>query len=246
MNWQTLGIFGIVVILFLTVAMPLLGIWDFRRFLRHLAEGRADARTSAYRWVLFMEWTLTLVIAGWWLADGRGLSDLGLVPAVDGWQWLAVGLGLAATVFMIGQMVVVLRKPSELERLREQVGEVAALGPHTEAEGRLFTLVCVTAGVCEEIIYRGVLLAVLAQAFGIWTAMVVSSVIFGLGHAYQGPAGIAKTSLIGLVMALLAVFSGSLFVPMVLHAVVDLTSGRLMAAANSQEAAPTGAVESTC
>ncbi len=53
---------------------------------------------------------------------------------------------------------------------------------------------------------------------------------FGLGHAYQGIAGIAKTGLIGLVLALLTVFSGSLFIAIVLHTVVDLTSGRIIPA----------------
>ena len=52
-----------------------------------------------------------------------------------------------------------------------------------------------------------------------------------MGHAYQGFSGIVKTTLVGLVMALLTVFSGSLLVAMVLHTVIDLTSGRMMGAA---------------
>jgi membrane protease YdiL (CAAX protease family) len=63
---------------------------------------------------------------------------------------------------------------------------------------------------------------------GTWPAVAITSVIFGLGHAYQGFSGIVKTGLVGLVLALLTVFSGSLFIAIVLHAVVDLTSGRLM------------------
>ena len=43
--------------------------------------------------------------------------------------------------------------------------------------------------------------------------------------------GMGKTSLAGVVMALLTVFTGSLFVPILLHTVVDLTSGRTMGAA---------------
>jgi membrane protease YdiL (CAAX protease family) len=56
-------------------------------------------------------------------------------------------------------------------------------------------------------------------------------VIFGLGHAYQGWEGMGKTALVGLVLGLLAWFSGSLFVGMILHAVLDLTSGRILQAA---------------
>ena len=66
---------------------------------------------------------------------------------------------------------------------------------------------------------------------GLWPAVVVSSIIFGLGHAYQGKVGILKTGAVGLVMALLVVFSGSLWIAILVHAVVDITSGRIMSAA---------------
>ena len=246
MSTQGFDTYGLVLILVLALAMPLMGIWDFRRLVCWIEEGRADARTRSYRWILAMEWTLTLVFAGWWLAAGRGLEALRLVPAAEGWQWLAVGLGMVATVFFIGQMVVVLRKPDELRKMSRQAGEIASLGPQTDGEIRLFAAVSITAGVCEEIVYRGALLAVLVPVVGTWPAVALSSVIFGLGHAYQGAVGIAKTTAVGFVMALLAVFTGSLFVPIVLHAVIDLTSGRLLAEANQLEPAGEGAPGPTC
>ncbi len=105
------------------------------------------------------------------------------------------------------------------------------MAPQSANEMRLFAAVAVTAGVCEEILYRGVLLAVLTPLVGTWPAVALSTAVFGLGHTYQGVAGIGKTALVGRVMAMLTVFSGSLFVAILLHAVVDLTSGRTMAAA---------------
>jgi membrane protease YdiL (CAAX protease family) len=56
-------------------------------------------------------------------------------------------------------------------------------------------------------------------------------VIFGLGHAYQGATGIVKTGVIGLVMALLTVLSGSLWPAILFHATMDITSGRMLHAA---------------
>ena len=102
------------------------------------------------------------------------------------------------------------------------------LAPQTPTENRLFDMVSITAGVCEEILYRGLLLATLVSLVGTWPAVAITSLIFGLGHASQGISGIVKTGLIGLVLALLTVSSGSLFIAIALHAVVDLTSGRIM------------------
>jgi membrane protease YdiL (CAAX protease family) len=231
MTIGTLDSFALILLFVLTVFFPLLGIWDFRRLLRWIQEGRADARIKSYRWILVMEWGLTLALLGWWLAAGRDVLSLGLLPAAAGWQWLTIGAGLAGVVFLTWQMVAVMRSPAKLKELRENMGELAGMAPTTDAEHGHFRMVAITAGICEEIIYRGLLLTVLTAAVGLWPAVALSSVIFGLGHAYQGWSGIARTFLVGVVMALLTVFSGSLFVAIILHIAADLTSGRMMSAA---------------
>jgi membrane protease YdiL (CAAX protease family) len=89
----------------------------------------------------------------------------------------------------------------------------------------LFTVVGVTAGVCEEWLYRGFFLAVVAAlAGGLPTGLlvVVAAVAFGLAHAYQGPVGILTTGLLGGVMAALYLQTGSLLLPVLLHAAIDL------------------------
>ena len=241
MNVQALDLFAVVLAVMLGVVMPPVGAWDFRRLVRWIELGRPDARVRTYRWILAMEWGLVAVFVAWWLLDGRTWADMGFVPAAAGWQWLAIGLGLVATLLMIVQMVVVLRKPAQLRQVRATMGDLACLAPRDDREAGLFGAVAVTAGVCEEILYRGLLLTVLTPAIGVWAAVIVSSLIFGLGHVYQGWVGIGKTALVGLVMALLTVFGGSIFVPILLHAVIDLTSGRLMGEALKLEPEPEAA-----
>lgn len=231
MESNTFDIFSLSVLLILLVIVPLLGIWDFRRLMRWFREGRPNARLKTYNWVLVMEWGLTAGLLTWWLLSGRDWESLKVVAGFSGWGWLALGLGLVGAGFMVWQMVSVMKSDEELAKLRSQMGELRALAPVTPKEGRAFALVAVTAGVCEEILYRGILMTVLTPVVGLWPAVGLSSVIFGMGHAYQGFSGIVKTTLVGLIMALLTVFSGSLLVAMVLHAVIDLASGRMMGAA---------------
>jgi hypothetical protein len=235
MNSNALDSFALVTLLIMVVALPLLGIWDFRRLTRWVDEGRSDARIRTYNYILAMEWGLTLAFLAWWLGAGRNLDSLGLIPKAAGWQWLPIGLGLAGVMFMIYQMKTVMGSPEQLADVRDKMGELGHLAPQTPGEDRLFVLVSITAGVCEEVLYRGFLLAVLTPVTGIWAAVALTSVIFGLAHAYQGGVGIGKTALVGLVMALLTVFSGSLFIAILLHAIVDLTSGRMMGRAITVE-----------
>ena len=230
-----LDLYALVTLLVLGIVAPLLGVWDFRRLVRWTAEGDADARLKTYRWVHFMEWGMTLPLVGWWLLAGRDLDSLGLVPGYHGWRWVALAAGLAGVVFLIRQMTTVMRSSEELEKLRATIGDLRALAPRSPEEIRAFSMVAVTAGICEEVLYRGVLMAVLVPAIGLWPTVGLTSLIFGLGHVYQGLGGIVKSTLVGLVMALLTVFSGSLFVAIVLHAVIDMTSGRMMGAALQAE-----------
>jgi uncharacterized protein len=47
-------------------------------------------------------------------------------------------------------------------------------------------------------------------------------VAFGLAHAYQGLVGIVPTGLLGGIMAAVYLQTGSLLLPVLLHAVIDL------------------------
>ncbi len=48
-------------------------------------------------------------------------------------------------------------------------------------------------------------------------AALLSSLVFGLGHAYQGPKGVLKTGLFGLAIAGLCLLTGSIWLLIVLH-----------------------------
>ena len=58
-------------------------------------------------------------------------------------------------------------------------------------------------------------------------AFVVATLVFGVGHAYQGVSGIAKTTLIGAILAALTYASGTLLPAIVLHVAVDAINGNL-------------------
>ena len=59
----------------------------------------------------------------------------------------------------------------------------------------------------------------------IWAVIAVSSVAFGLGHSYQGASGVAKVTLIGLAFGILYVATGSIWLPILAHAILDILQG---------------------
>ncbi len=97
--------------------------------------------------------------------------------------------------------------------------------PTTGDERLWFAVASVTAGICEEVLYRGFLIRYFSD--GPWhlrlaLALVVSCIAFGLAHGYQGLSGIISTGVIGAVMAIIFFITGSLWLPMAMHVVLDL------------------------
>ena len=231
MNTANIDLFFIVIVAVLLLIEPFIGIWKFGRLRRRVAAGLPTARMSMYRWVMVMEWVMALGFLMWWQALGRGAASAGLGLLIAGWQWVPVAVGLAIVGFLIYELVNSIGKPDELLKARDKMTGLEPLVPRTQGERTAFTALSITAGICEEILYRGLLLGALQAVVGLWPAVILSSIIFGLGHAYQGKAGIFKTGAVGLVMALLVVFSGSLWIAILVHSVVDIVSGRIMSAA---------------
>ena len=210
---------------YLVLGEPFVGWVLHRRF-----EAAVGVAPGARRWLygrlLLLEWGLVVIVVAVSVVAARvGWSEMGLrlpdrVGIVTG---LAVVVVLAVTVLSVRALRAgVLREAgSESAALRS----VGSLLPRTDSERRLFSVVALTAGIAEEVVYRGfgiAVLAALAPALPWWALVVLAGLAFGLAHAYQGLAGILTTGLLGSVLAAVYLDTGSLLVPVLLHALIDL------------------------
>ena len=217
------------------VAWPLyVALVRYPRLTRDTAAGKPGARPFAYLEGVLTQWGLCAVAIPLWLRGvqtnpdyPRTLQGLGLaMPGGTGF-WIGLALAAAVSALAVTQTVAILRSPENRRKALEQLGKVAPLLPRTPGERNGFMVVSFTAGACEEILFRGYLMGGLAVFLGDWGAMGVSAVIFGLAHAYQGTRGILQTGAVGVVMGILYLVTGTLWVPMALHALIDVNSGLL-------------------
>jgi CAAX protease family protein len=221
---------------YLVVGEPVAGHVLHRRF-----EGRlradAGARRSFYRRLLVLEWGLTAVVAVVVVAaPGVAAGQVGLSwphrwpgPVTGGAVLVVVVLALVSTrALRAGALVHAPQAPlraGEGRHAEPPVHATLALLPRTRGERRLFTVIGLTAGICEEWLYRGFFLAVVSAVAGgpPTVALVgVAAVAFGLAHAYQGAGGVLLTGVLGGVLAALYLGTGSLLLPVLLHALIDL------------------------
>lgn len=184
----------------------------------------SSERVALYAWTVAFQWCATLVVA--WRAWARGLSaeQLGLLSrGTRVWVSAAVGLLVVSSLHWLNLRRVGRLPPAGRGRV-QQVAE--RILPRNAREFFVYASLAVTAGICEEFLYRGFVMAVLARAgFALWTVVLLSSMFFGLAHVYQGRAGFVSTLFVGVVFALARIACDSLIPVMVWHTGVNLVAG---------------------
>jgi membrane protease YdiL (CAAX protease family) len=89
-----------------------------------------------------------------------------------------------------------------------------------------FFALAVTAGLCEEFLYRGFAMAVLTRSgLPTFAVVILSAILFGMAHLYQGRAGFVSTTLLGILLGVSRAALGSLVPVVVWHMGVDVVAG---------------------
>ena len=212
---------SIVLAAWMVLVQPFAGRRRYRRLIEHLFHD-PSARLRHYKRGITFEWVGAALVGLLALLAHSRLESLWPAGTNTGVAAQVPGLALA----IVGITLVYRFGGAATRRaLAVQLRPVAALLPRTSTERRWFAFLAVTAGVCEEVLYRGFGLAALRWAFsGIGTPalIIVTGAAFGLAHLYQGPMGVTVTGVLGAYLAWIAIATGSLVPVMLIHALLDL------------------------
>ena len=217
---------------FLLVAIlaVLFPAWELWRgpSLRSRLMANPGLKISTYRTTCLQLWVPTLLLLALYATGSLSIVALPLLVRPNAWQLAALALLLLLTLYLASTLRRVARDRSIREQTAQSLEPAAWMLPVDRREVLWFIgPVSFSAGVCEELLYRGFLLQWMDLYLPTWTAMLLSSAIFGLMHAYQGPSGIARSAAMGLVLATVFVLTESLLVPILLHVLVDVYAGAL-------------------
>jgi len=126
--------------------------------------------------------------------------------------------------FLLGLAIAVSIQVWRMRRaLKVVLGDVDAMIPRNWRERLAVLPLCLNAGFSEELFFRMALPLLVASVTGsVLTGFVVSAIIFGLIHAYQGWKGVVATTFLGVILTLVYLKSGSLVRPIVLHVLLDV------------------------
>ena len=184
------------------------------------------ARRTLWQSWIAMLWLLAGTAIVLWAHGARPWSLLRLqIPT--GWRLLVSAVLVLAVIALYFPTIYKLRHAS-VERkaaLRTRLESHAGMLPHTNADLLWFIALAITAGICEELVFRGYLLWAIESALGLWPAVIISCVVFALAHAYLGISGVIKTGLIGAFFMASILVVRSLVPAMIAHALVDIGQG---------------------
>jgi len=133
-------------------------------------------------------------------------------------------LGIALAFWIVA--LIVLGIVAHLLHLQQMGQNVRFLGPEGRLQIALWVMVSLTAGICEETIFRGYLQKQFICWFGnAFAGIVLSAAIFGAAHIYQGPKATVVIGVYGLMFGILAWKRGTVRPGMITHALHDTFSG---------------------
>lgn len=211
-------IWHMVVLLAVFAAITALG-WSAQRSIQAHPHNAASARLIPLQiQAIVFEWaTLAWV---WFGVRRKGVKVRELV----GGRWLnaksiAIDILLAASLWVLWIAI------SKAETLL--LGRASDSIPHPSnlLEGVLAVAVAISAGICEEIVFRGYLqkqfLALTQSAI---IAVLLQAIVFGVPHVYQGLRLAAMASLYGILFGALALWRRSLRPGILAHAWSDIAA----------------------
>ncbi|HEX4309131.1 MAG TPA: type II CAAX endopeptidase family protein [Acidobacteriaceae bacterium] len=174
------------------------------------------------------EWVLLLLT--WAGLRVRRVPIAELLGFRHGIDALEEDLG-AAAVFWIAAIVVLAMIGLALKAVGLSPPQKTLIGiaPQTPVELLLWVMLSMSAGFCEELVFRGYLLRQFASiGAGLWIGVACSSLLFGVSHGYEGAAGMIAITAYGALFCMLTILRKSLRPGMIAHAWHDIFSGVML------------------
>jgi membrane protease YdiL (CAAX protease family) len=190
----------------------------------HISAGADGNRVRYYLVTLLFEWlVVALVVAGVRGSGGSLLSVFG-EHWRSAWQVLrdigiAIGFWIAAAIILwgVGWLLHIVER-----------GRMASMLPQRGSELAVWIALSVTAGICEETIFRGYLQRqFMALTKSAPAGIVLSAATFGAAHAYQGLRMTILIALYGAMFGVLAYWRRNVRPGMIAHAWQDSLNGVL-------------------
>ncbi len=232
---SSLNLFLLVFLAYFAIYEPVGGLYMYRKFVKKQMVDSTE-RIKYYRKILSGLWFLVACAIAFMIFYGFSLEEVGVNRVTLRFSELnklfviiVAAAALILFILLTYQLIAARLSAKYRQKLMNTdiPQDISILLPETDGERKLWTLISITAGLTEEFLYRGFLSLALTQLFpaiNLPLTAIICSIIFGLGHNYQGVYGVIKTGLLGLFFHALYIATGSIIPGILLHFAIDLSA----------------------
>lgn len=222
-----LGFFDHLLLFILGILLPLFAVFQSQPEMKTM-KFDTEMKKQLYYGNSIFQWICTLFIIVTWWSYGRSFSDLGFQWGQ--WDRLAIGL---LSLFLILYIIDVwweIRSVEKMAETKEKWLKDMPILPVNRLEFKHFIVVALTAGICEEIIFRGFFINYFLainenDLFGQWLSVINSAFLFAFGHMYQGGKAVAKIMVMAVIFGWIYILTKSLLLLILIHFIVDIIGG---------------------
>ena len=188
----------------------------------------SQQKVKVYFSFCFSFFVMALAIILLWLAFRRPLAAMGFTLTIKGdlWVWSL----LAFIVLYSIDGIINVSTPERIAAGRIEWQKRTPFMPTGGKEFPAYLVMCLCAGVFEEIIYRGYLVTYFEYLFKgsdyrEILAIVLPAIPFTVAHFYHGAKNMVKIFVLSVLFGLIFIQSGSLVIVMILHFLTNVVGG---------------------
>jgi len=191
---------------------------------------QGNHRVHGYLLTMAFEWLMVAFIAWGARFGGASLRTLAGAFTPTGRSVLR-DLGIAIAYLLVAQVVLGIVTAVTGHFIHSDVNKVLQnMLPHTGLEAAVYLLLALTAGICEEMIFRGYM----QHQFTVWTGsaavgVALQGILFGIAHAYMGSGMVMVIGVFGCIFGLLTWWRKSLRPGIMAHFLQDAIGGLVLA-----------------
>lgn len=235
------------IVVYLLLIIPVMELLSYRKYIQQIAE-KTFSKQLFYNSTFIELWTPVIGVMVLLFIGEIKLHDIGLnvieFNAFNLYSFLMVGAVILAVLPVllillsiyqyIGIKSSVAFRDAYMAAANKQVGSnnnhstiLNAILPRNTKERIQWLFVSITAGITEEMLFRGFLIYFFHDAFPnipVPYLLLLQAIPFSLMHIYQGAKGVLTTFLMGVVFGLYVVVFGSIIPGMIVHMLVDLSA----------------------
>lgn len=239
MNFEinSFSVVFIVLILYLLVIVPVSGYIEYKKLNQNKSD-EPDRKLREYRHTIIWSWIPVVLIVILLPSTNETLSNIGFrwinINASGFSKWVVIPFLVLCLVYLLYNIysIIVLNisKEARAQASKNIPEQIKTFLPKTKEEKKAWVFVALSAGFTEEIVYRGYFFfafGLLFPTLSIFYILLISTVLFGIGHIYQGKE-VIKPTILGLIFGFSFIIFDSIIPVIVMHIVQDLVITNLV------------------